>query len=122
MQADDPEYTESSAGEYLRSYDTEDDALGHQRSGFIWSGAQAAGRTVRNFGEFNQFETVPAGATWGSFYCDAQHMEATGQDTTINQITSSPIPSLNSVTNHAYPKFDTSIPDQYRYEIWKHEF
>ena len=30
MQADDPEYTESSAGEYLRSYDTEDDALGHQ--------------------------------------------------------------------------------------------
>ena len=52
MQADDPEYTESSAGEYMRSYDTEDDALGHQRTGFIWTGAQAAGKTVRDFGEF----------------------------------------------------------------------
>ena len=122
MQADNPEYTESSAGEYVRSYDTEDDALGHQTSGFIWSGAQAVGRTVRDFGEFNQFETVPAGADWASFYCDAANMEATGQDTTINQYTSSPIPSLNNVTNHAYPKFDTSIPDLYRYEIWKHEF
>ena len=66
MQSDDPEYTESSAGEYLRSYDTEDDVLGHQRSGFLWSGAQAVGQTVRNFGEFNQFETVPTGANWAA--------------------------------------------------------
>ncbi|HKS97903.1 MAG TPA: bifunctional YncE family protein/alkaline phosphatase family protein [Rugosimonospora sp.] len=122
MQADDPQYTESSAGEYLRSYDTEDDALGHQRSGFLWSGAQAVGDSVRDFGEFNQFESVPTGADWGAFYCDAKNMDTTGQATTINQYTSSPIPSLNGVTNHAYPKFDTSIPDLYRYEIWKQEF
>ncbi|MCO5970968.1 hypothetical protein [Actinoallomurus soli] len=122
MQADDPEYTESSAGEYERSYDTEDDALGHQRSGFIWTGAQAAGKTVRNFGEFNQFETIPAGATWQSFYCDAKNMDATGQDTTLKTDTESPIPSLNAVTVHDYPKFDTNIPDQYRYEIWKRDF
>ncbi|MEA2478176.1 MAG: hypothetical protein QOJ07_98, partial [Thermoleophilaceae bacterium] len=32
MQGDNPEYTESSAGEYQRSYDTEEDVLGHQRS------------------------------------------------------------------------------------------
>jgi YVTN family beta-propeller protein len=122
MQADNPEYTESSAGEYLRSYDTEDDALGHQRSGTIWSGAQAVGASVRDFGEFNQFETVPAGATWGSYYCDALAMDATGAKTTIDTYTSSPIPSLNAVTNHAYPKFDTGIPDLYRYEIWKQDF
>ena len=122
MQADDPEYTESSAGEYLRSYDTEDDAMGHQRSGTLWSGAQAAGRSVRDFGEFNQFESYPAGNNWGTFYCDSKNMEATGQATTIAQYTSSPIPSLNNVTNHAYPKFDTGIPDQYRYEIWKQDF
>ncbi len=122
MQADDPEYTESSAGEYIRSYDTEDDALGHQRSGFIWSGAQAVGKTVRDFGEFNQFETVPDGATWASFYCDAKNMDATGQPATVNSYTSSPIPSLNDVTVHAFPKFDTSIPDIYRYEIWKQDF
>ena len=122
MQGDDPFYTESSAGEYLRSYDTEDDVLGHQRTGFIWSGAQAAGKTVRDFGEFNQFESYPAGNDWDTFYCDALNMDKTGQPTTIDQVTSSPIPSLNGVTDHAYPKFDTGIPDLYRYEIWKQNF
>jgi len=122
MQGDNPFYTESSAGEYLRSYDTEDDVLGHQRSGFIWSGTQAVGKTVRDFGEFNQFESYPSGNNWGTFYCDALNMDKTGQPTTINQVTSSPIPSLNSVTVHAYPKFDTGIPDLYRYEIWKQDF
>src|SRR5215472_5062875 len=122
MQGNNPFYTESSAGEYLRSYDTEDDVLGHQRSGLIWSGAQSAGKTVRDFGEFNQFESYPAGNNWDTFYCDALNMDKTGQPTTINQVTSSPIPSLNGVTVHAYPKFDTGIPDLYRYEIWKQDF
>ena len=43
MQGDDPEYTESSAGEYQRSYDTEEDVLGHQRSGFLWTAVESAG-------------------------------------------------------------------------------
>src|SRR5215472_16607272 len=37
MQGDNPEYSESDAGEYQRTYDTEEDVLGHQRSGFLWS-------------------------------------------------------------------------------------
>jgi hypothetical protein len=122
MQADDPEYTESSAGEYTRSYDTEDDALGHQRSGFIWTGAQAAGKSVRDFGEFHQFLTKPAGATWQNLYCDTRNMASTGQDTAYNLASSSPIPSLNTVSVPAFPKFDTSVPDIYRYEIWKRDF
>ncbi|WP_433432377.1 alkaline phosphatase family protein [Nonomuraea sp. CA-141351] len=122
MQADNPEYTESSAGLYQRSYDTEDDALGHQRTGFLWTGAQAAGKTARNFGEFTQFLTVPAGSSWQKFYCDARNMEATGQDTTIKTDTQSPIPSLNDITVHQYPKYDTNIPDIYRYQIWKRDF
>jgi YVTN family beta-propeller protein len=122
MQADDPEYTESSAGEYLRSYDTEDDALGHQRTGFIWTGAQAAGRTVRDFGEFQQFLTKPAGATWQNLYCDTKTMVSTGQDTAYPLDSSSPIPSLNNVSVHGFPKFDTSVPDIYRSEIWKRDF
>jgi YVTN family beta-propeller protein len=122
MQADDPEYTESSAGEYLRSYDTEDDALGHQRTGFIWSGAQASGKSVRDFGEFQQFLTKPAGATWQNLYCDTKNMAATGQDTAYPLNSSSPIPSLNDVSVHGFPKFDTSVPDIYRYEIWKRDF
>jgi YVTN family beta-propeller protein len=122
MQADDPEYTESSAGEYIRSYDTEDDALGHQRSGFLWTGAQAVGKTVRDFGEFHQFLTKPAGASWQNLYCDTKTMAATGQDTAYPMVSSSPIPSLNKVSVAGFPKFDTDVPDIYRYEIWKRDF
>ncbi|MFG1622477.1 bifunctional YncE family protein/alkaline phosphatase family protein [Kribbella sp. NPDC049227] len=122
MQADNPEYTESSAGEYLRSYDTEDDALGHQQTGFIWSGAQAVGKTVRDFGEFQQFLTKPAGASWQNLYCDTKNMIATGQDTKYPLVSSSPIPSLNDVSVHGFPKFDTSVPDIYREQIWKQDF
>jgi YVTN family beta-propeller protein len=122
MQADDPEYTESSAGEYLRSYDTEDDALGHQKSGFIWTGAQAAGKTVRDFGEFQQFLTKPTGASWQNLYCDTKNMEATGQNTAYPLDSSSPMPSLNDVSVHGFPKFDTDVPDIYRYQIWKKDF
>ncbi|MEW2288776.1 bifunctional YncE family protein/alkaline phosphatase family protein [Streptomyces sp. NPDC047841] len=122
MQADNPEYTESSAGEYKRSYDTEDDALGHQKTGFLWSGAQAAGKSVRNFGEFQQFLTKPSGASWQNLYCDAKNMDATGQATAYPLNSSSPIPSLNSVSVPGFPKFDTSVPDLYRYQIWKQDF
>ncbi|WP_030911869.1 bifunctional YncE family protein/alkaline phosphatase family protein [Streptomyces sp. NRRL F-5126] len=122
MQADNPEYTESSAGEYLRSYDTEDDALGHQKSGFLWTGAQAAGKSVRDFGEFQQFLTKPAGASWQNLYCDANNMRATGDPTAYPLVSSSPIPSLNDVSVHGFPKFDTSVPDVYREQIWKQDF
>ncbi|MFG2142904.1 alkaline phosphatase family protein [Streptomyces sp. NPDC048696] len=122
MQADDPEYTESSAGAYERSYDTEDDALGHQRTGFLWTGAQAAGKSVRDFGEFQQFLTKPADASWQNLYCDTKNMRSTGQNTAYPLVSSSPIPSLNSVSVPGFAKFDTSVPDIYRYEIWKRDF
>jgi YVTN family beta-propeller protein len=122
MQADDPEYTESSAGEYARSYDTENDALGHQKSGFIWTGAQAAGKTVRDFGEFQSFESKPSGATWQNLYCDAKTMDATGQSTAYPIQTGSAIPSLNAVSAPGFPMFDLDVPDIYKYEIWKQDF
>ncbi|MBE8521920.1 phosphoesterase [Amycolatopsis sp. H6(2020)] len=122
MQADNPEYTESSAGEYLRSYDTEDDALGHQTSGFLWTGALAAGKSVRDFGEFQQFLTKPADASWQNLYCDARNMAATGEPTAYPLVSSSPIPSLNDVSVPGFPKFDTAVPDTYRYQIWKDDF
>ena len=127
MQGDNPEYTESSAGEYTRSYDTEDDVLGHQRSGFLWTAVEDAGDSARNFGEFTQFETKPATATWQQYYCVASNVDKGGDpaqltDPSVKQDTESPIPSLNAITNHDYPKFDTDIPDLYRYEIWKQDF
>ncbi|MEU6217685.1 bifunctional YncE family protein/alkaline phosphatase family protein [Streptomyces sp. NPDC047022] len=122
MQADNPEYTESSAGEYTRSYDTEDDVLGHQKSGFIWTGAQAAGKSVKDFGEFQSSESKPSGATWQNLYCDAKNMDATGQKTAYPIQTGSAIPSLNKVSVPGFPLFDLNVPDVYKYQIWKQDF
>ncbi|MGW1710735.1 alkaline phosphatase family protein [Streptomyces sp. NPDC002206] len=122
MQADNPEYTESSAGEYTRSYDTEDDALGHQKSGFIWTGVQAAGKSVKDFGEFQSLESKPSGASWQNLYCDTKNMQATGQKTAYPIQTGSAIPSLNKVSVPGFPKFDTSVPDIYKEEVWEQDF
>ncbi|MDH2416803.1 bifunctional YncE family protein/alkaline phosphatase family protein [Nocardioides sp. CER19] len=126
MQGDNPEYTESSAGEYVRSYDTEEDVLGHQRSGFLWTAVQQAHKTARNFGEFEYTEGKPSG-TWQQYYCASKSVDAGGDPA---QLTSpelkgnygSVIPSLNAISNPTSPPFDTAIPDIYRYQIWKQEF
>jgi YVTN family beta-propeller protein len=122
MQSDNPEYTESSAGEYTRSYDTENDVLGHQSSGFIWTGAEAAGKSVRDFGEFQSAENKPAGASWQNLYCDTKNMIATGAPTAYPIKTGSAIPSLNAVSVPGFPLFDTSVPDIYKEQIWQQDF
>ncbi|GAA1123969.1 alkaline phosphatase family protein [Kribbella jejuensis] len=121
MQADNPEYTESSAGEYLRSYDTEDDALGHQKSGFLWTGAQAAGKSVKDYGEFLSIEKKPTGASWQNLYCDTKQMQA-GADTKYPIQVGSAIPSLNKVAVQGFPQFDTSVPDIYKEQVWEKDF
>jgi len=126
MQGDDPEYTESSAGEYIRSYDTEEDVLGHQRSGFLWTAVQQAGNTAKNYGEFEYTEGKPAG-TWQQYYCAARSVDDGGdpaQLTTPNLKGDygSVIPSLNDISNPLSPPFDMGIPDLYRYQIWKQDF
>jgi YVTN family beta-propeller protein len=127
MQGDNPEYTESSAGEYQRSYDTEEDVLGHQRSGFLWTAVQDANdNTARNYGEYEYTEGKPSG-TWQQYYCASTSVEAGGDPA---QLTTpelkgnygSVIPSLNAIADPLSPPFDTSIPDIYRYQIWKQDF
>ncbi|GAC1522843.1 MAG: alkaline phosphatase family protein [Marmoricola sp.] len=129
MQGDNPEYTESSAGEYQRSYDTEEDVLGHQRSGFIWNAIRAAHQTERNYGEFLYPEGKPNDpatgkpATWQQYYCATQsgsYAQMT-QPALLGNYTSV-IPSLNAITYHPSPPFDLSIPDIYREKIWQHDF
>ena len=127
MQGDDPEYTESSAGEYIRSYDTEEDVLGHQRSGFLWTAIESAGRTARNYGEFEYTEGKPAGSTWQQYYCAAKSVDEGGDPA---QLTApglggdygSVIPSLNAIADHSSPPFDTAIPDIYRSAVWQQDF
>ena len=126
MQGDNPEYSESDAGEYQRTYDTEADVLGHQRSGFLWTAVESAGGTARNYGEFEYLEGKPSG-TWQQYYCATKSVMAGGGP---SQLTAaglkgnygSAIPSLNAVADPLSPPFDLSIPDIYRYEIWKQDF
>lgn len=126
MQGDDPEYTESSVGEYTRSYDTEEDVLGHQRSGFLWTAIQSAHRGARNYGEFEYTEGKPSG-TWQQYYCAVKSVDGGGDPA---QLTTpelkgdygSVIPSLNAISDPLSPPFDLSIPDVYRYQIWKQDF
>jgi YVTN family beta-propeller protein len=126
MQGDNPEYSESSAGEYQRSYDTEEDVLGHQRSGFLWTAIESAGHTARNYGEFEYMEGKPSG-TWQQYYCATKSVMSGGDPA---QLTApglkgdygSVIPSLNAIADPLSPPFDLSIPDIYRYEIWKQDF
>jgi YVTN family beta-propeller protein len=122
MQSDNPEYTESQAGAYTRSYDTENDVLGHQKSGFIWTGAQAAGKSVKDFGEFQSLESKPTGASWQNLYCDSKNMAATGAPTAYPIQTGSAIPSLNKVSVPGFPLFDLNVPDVYKENIWKQDF
>jgi len=106
MQADNPEYTQSLAGQYVRAT-TPRTTLRPPGERLHLDGAEAAGKAVRDFGEFQQFLTKPAGATWQNLYCDAKNMQATGASTAYPLVSTSPIPSLNNVS---VPGFRSSTP------------
>jgi YVTN family beta-propeller protein len=126
MQGDNPEYSESDAGEYQRTYDTEEDVLGHQRSGFLWTAVESAGASARNYGEFEYMEGKPSG-TWQQYYCATKSVEAGGDPaqlttTDLKGNYGSAIPSLNAIADPQSPPFDLSIPDIYRAQIWQQDF
>ncbi len=130
VQAEANDYVEKEFGAFYRSYPAEGgDALAYQRDGFLWNAAEKAGQSVKDFGEYNRYITGPPGATggdWKEWYEDSQILEGKASGPlpipTTEYKTSSDIPSLNEISDPAYPQFDLEIPDQYRYDIWKTEF
>ncbi|HEX9358244.1 MAG TPA: alkaline phosphatase family protein, partial [Streptosporangiaceae bacterium] len=127
MQADANDYIEKEFGAFYRSYPAQGgDALAYQRDGFLWNAAEAAGHTVKAYGEYNNFITQPAGSTWSQYYQDSQILEgkATGPLPVPISATKTyaDIPSLNAIDDHAFPAFDLNIPDQYRADIWQQSF
>jgi YVTN family beta-propeller protein len=128
VQAEANDYVEKEFGAFYRSYPAEGgDALAYQRDGFLWNAAQKAGQSVKDFGEYNRYITGPGnGGDWKEWYEDSQILEGKASGPlpipTTEYKTSSDIPSLNEITDPAYPRFDLEIPDQYRYDIWKAEF
>ena len=127
MQADANDYIEKEFGAFYRSYPAQGgDALAYQRDGFIWNAAEAAGKSVKVFSEYNNFISEPAGTTWSAYYQTSQILEgkATGQYPVPPSAVRSyaDIPSLNAVDYHPYPAIDMYIPDQYRADIWMQSF
>jgi YVTN family beta-propeller protein len=128
--------------DWVRSYPggNAGDALAYQKTGFLWSEAEAAGLSVKMYGEYVENDTFkqPNGSTsepsWSQFYADSQCFEgATGcaapgtagektlyfQNTVVAQ-SSLPTVSKHLITN--FPQFDLGIPDQFRVDIWKQDF
>jgi YVTN family beta-propeller protein len=129
MQADANDYIEKEFGAFFRSYPAQGgDALAYQRDGFLWNAAQRAGLTAAAFGEYNNFFNVPSTGypTWQQWYQDSQILEgkASGpMPVPENKYsTYSDIPSLNAIDDHAYPRFDLNVPDQYRTDVWLQSF
>jgi YVTN family beta-propeller protein len=129
MQADANDYIEKEFGAFYRSYPAQGgDALAYQRDGFIWNAAQRAGKTAVSFGEYNNFFNLPASGypTWLQWYQDSQILEgkASGPLPVPEEkySTYADIPSLNAIDDHAYPKFDLDVPDQYRTDVWLQSF
>jgi YVTN family beta-propeller protein len=126
--------------DWVRDYPSNGgDAIAYQKKGFLWDMAAASGVTVKNFGEYIEFNTfhTPQGNTtepsWTDFYTDTQKYEAclasppappqTCQLYYYNTVAShTPLPNLYKVTIQNYPQFDLGIPDQFRFDIWNQDF
>jgi YVTN family beta-propeller protein len=127
LQADANDYLEQdSASGWARSYPYPGgDALAYQSDGFLWNDAERAGKTVKNYGEYESLDSGTAG-TWQQYYQDSQILEGKATGTlpvALNSFQSrSDVPSLNSVSNPDYPLFDLNIPDQYRVDVWEQDF
>jgi YVTN family beta-propeller protein len=127
-QADANDYIEKEFGAFFRSYPAQGgDALAYQRNGFLWNAAQAAGKTVKAYGEYNNFQTSPAPVpSWSAYYQDSLIMEGKASGplpVPTSQVSSyADIPSLNAIDYHPFPPFNLGIPDQYRADIWLQSF
>lgn len=76
MQADPNDYlAQDSASDWARSYPAGGgDPLSYQQSGFLWNTVQAAGKTVKNYGEFDTRSSGSLG-TWQQYYEDAENLQ-----------------------------------------------
>ena len=129
LQANAIDYIEKQFGAFYRSYPALGaDALAYQPSGFLWNKAKAAGKTVQDFGEYENFQNLPlSGApTWSQWYQDAlilEHKAKGPLPVPVSKYTSwSDIQSVNSMDYPNFPTFNLDIPDQYRTDVWLQAF
>lgn len=137
---------------YARSYPfAGGDAMVYSPRGFLWEYAVSVGKSVRIYGEYangltaNGLEMGPwvnptvkppdkvkgpwlgGGVTiaggWAAFWQDTKVLAGEQEgELHVKLRASSDIPSLDRLLCREFPPFNTSIPDQYRVEIWLKEF
>jgi YVTN family beta-propeller protein len=103
------------------------DSLAYASTGHIWDNALKHNLSVVNFGEdTTEFKGPEKFGTWTDWYNDYLILSGQKQGNLHVPIGSyqakSDIPSLNPITYKPFPTFDSAIPDQYRYEIFKQKF
>jgi YVTN family beta-propeller protein len=125
--------------DWVRSYPggNAGDALAYTTKGFLFSEAEAAGLSVKLYGESVENDTFnnPNGTqnepSWSQFYNDALAFEAAfditkAQNPTLYyQNTVQAQSSVPAVYNHLiknFPQFDLGIPDQFRVDLWVQDF
>ncbi|CAM3942414.1 alkaline phosphatase family protein [Alicyclobacillus pomorum] len=103
------------------------DAMAYAPTGHIWDDAIKHHVSVVNFGEDTTQFTGPENfGNWSDWYHD--YLKLSGQEKGPLHVpigdyqATSDIPSLGPITYKPFPTFNTSIPDQYRYEIFKQKF
>jgi hypothetical protein len=116
MEGNATSYLERSFGGFTRSYPFGDDPLSYSSTGFIWDRVLAAGKSFRNFGEFNYTEPSPK-ATFTEIFADFK----AGR----KRIAMTPkigVGRLRNYTNLKAPGWNMAIPDVWRAAVFLEEF
>jgi YVTN family beta-propeller protein len=116
--------------DWVRSYPAGNsgDALAYISTGPLYAEAEAAGLSVKLFGEQVAIESFPSlknEPTWSQFYADALKFEA-GKESTLKYetatVVTSPILAVSNNLVKNFPYFDLGIPDQFRVDLWVQNF
>jgi YVTN family beta-propeller protein len=103
------------------------DSLAYASTGHLWDNALKHKKSVINFGEDTTgYKGTGNFGSWTDWYNDYLILSGQKQGTLHAKIgdfnATTDIPSLDPITYKPFPTFDSTIPDQYRYEIFKQKF
>ena len=126
------DYREKTTGGYTRGYSfAGTDALCYAGCNFIWDSTLLAGRSFRNYGEFDLPTVVPT-ANWFDIYRDFAKKEGkikfriyrdfAKKEGKIKFRQSIPVETLRKYTCPTYPGWNLAIPDALRMEAFLSEF
>ncbi len=110
--------------DWVRSYPggNSNDEMTYTPKGFLWQTVQAAGHSVKMYGEWSGSQSINGKYTWSDWYNYANILEgkATGTSpiTKTTDTETTTVPSAAAILDPHYPSFNTGIPDQYRVDYY----